>query len=171
MQRDQRAAFELMFRSYYAEVCDHIHRYISETEIVQDVAQEIFTELWRKRDNLEITGSYGVYLYRMAGSRALNYIRDNKKHWFSDESGLIAEETPLATPDSTLQASELSEIITKAIDSLPERCRIVFMLSRYDGMTNAQIASHLEISVKTVENQMTKALRVLRNVVKVYNRE
>ncbi len=166
-----RAAFELLFRSYYAEVCDHIHRYIKDTQVVQDVAQEIFAELWRKRSNLEISGSYGVYLYRMAGSRALNHIRDNKKHWFADESGLIGEEAQDSTPIETLQASELSEIITKSIDSLPDRCRVVFMLSRYDGMSNAQIAEQLEISVKTVENQMTKALKVLRNVVSEYNKK
>ena len=158
----------MLFTSYYGEVCNHIYRYINDQDTVRDVAQELFTELWTKRDTWNVTTSIGAYLHRMAGSRALNYIRDHKKHQHSDDTGLSKEPAKQKSPDADLITSELSEIVTLTVNALPDRCRTVFMLSRYENMTNAQIADALDISVKTVENQMTKALRTLKEAVKKY---
>jgi len=168
MRSNPRKGFELLFHAFYNEVCRHVYRYIPNQSIVEDIAQELFAELWTKRDALNITVSPGAYLHRMAVSRSLNYIRDNKKHMYESEEALKSSPSKLSSAHEELSANELSAVITQAIDSLPNRCRIVFMLSRFEDMSNAEIGKELDISVKTVENQMTKALKVLRSAIQVF---
>jgi RNA polymerase sigma-70 factor (ECF subfamily) len=150
---------------YYAEVCRHVYRYIPNQSTVEDIAQELFTELWSKREALDIKVSPGAYLHKMSVTRALNYIRDNKKHKYESDDALKSRASKQALVDDKMSANELSDVINKTIDALPERCRLVFMLSRFENMSNAAIGKELDISVKTVENQMTKALKVLRKAV------
>jgi RNA polymerase sigma-19 factor, ECF subfamily len=168
MRSDPQQGFELLFHAFYAEVCRHIYRYVPNRSVVEDIAQELFAELWTKRDTLNISISPGAYLHRMAVTRSLNYIRDNKKHLYESDDALKISPSNMSTAHEELSATELSVVITQAIDSLPDRCRHVFMLSRFEDMSNAAIAKELDISVKTVENQMTKALKVLRNAVDIY---
>jgi len=158
----------MLFHAYYPEVCRHIYRYIPNQSAVEDIAQELFTELWAKRKGLNITVSPGAYLHRMAVTRSLNYIRDNKKHVYVSDDALKTSPSKMHSVDEELIATELSVAITKAIDSLPERCRLVFILSRFEDMSNAAISKELDISVKTVENQMTKALKVLRRAIEKF---
>lgn len=160
----------MMFQGYYEEVCRHIMRYVPNPRIAEDVAQDMFGELWSKRTTIEINTSVGAYLHRMAVSRSLNYIRDNRKHLHSSDEGLLREEADIPRQDDILAASELEEVIMIAIDNLPLRCRQVFMLSRFDNMTYQEIASTMDISVKTVENQMIKALKTLRQTVSAFQR-
>lgn len=146
----------------------HVYRYIPNRLMAQDVAQDLFVELWTKRDKLEISSSAGAYLHRMAVSRALNHIRDNKKHRHADVSQMRAVQASQPAPGDLMDARSMEQMITDVIDALPERCRQVYMLSRFEQMTNAQIADSLEISVKTVENQMTKALKTIREAIEKY---
>ncbi len=168
MRSNPQKGFEMLFHTFYGEVCRHIYRFIPNQTVVEDIAQELFTELWTKRETLNIKISPGAYLHRMAVTRSLNYIRDNKKHMFVSEEALESSPSKLHSVLEELSATALSAVITKAIDTLPERCRIVFMLSRFENMSNAEIGKELDISVKTVENQMTKALKVLRIAVDIF---
>ena len=171
MKNKPREGFTALFRTYYEEVCSHIFRYVKDARVSEDVAQELFSELWTKRETLEIQKSPGAYLHRMAVTRALNYIRDNKHHLYSTEDELRTVKASTVQPDELIESDQLSILINGAIDDLPERCRQVFMLSRFDGMKNSEIATELDISIKTVENQMTKALKSLRIVVKNFQKE
>lgn len=168
MRSKPQKGFEMLFHAYYPEVCRHIYRYIPSQSVVEDIAQELFAELWTKRKALNISLSPGAYLHRMAVTRSLNYIRDNKKHTHVNEEALKSSPSKVHSALEELSATELSSVITQAIDSLPERCRLVFMLSRFEDLSNSQISKELDISVKTVENQMTKALKVLRVAVEKY---
>ena len=168
MLSNPQEGFERLFHAFYSEVCRHIYRYIPNQSVVEDIAQELFAELWTKRKDLNISISPGAYLHRMAVTRSLNYIRDNKKHAHVSDEALKSSPSNTHLAHEELSAKELSAAITKAIDSLPERCRLVFMLSRFEDMSNAQISKELDISAKTVENQMTKALKVLRKAVEVF---
>lgn len=168
LKANPRAGFTLMFDEYFEEVCRHIFRYVPDIRIAQDIAQDLFVELWTKRDKLNITSSPGAYLYRMAVSRALNHIRDNRRHVHSDVTVLRTVSVNAPEPGQVMDADSLNSIVTVAIDNLPERCRQVFMLSRFEDMSNAQIADALDISVKTVENQMTKALRAIKEAIEKY---
>jgi len=158
-----------IFEKYYEEVCSHIYRIIPVNETCEDIAQSIFLELWKKRRNMDIRTSIGAYLHKMALSRALNYLRDNKKHKHEPEESLGSyhiDDNPLRK----LMDNELHAVIQRTIDKLPARCRAVFVLSRFEGMSYQEISRALDISPKTVENQISKALLLLRSAVQNYDR-
>lgn len=164
-----KGAFELIFRQHYPFVCNVIFRYVPDRSKVEDIAQELFAELWQKRDNLHIHTSLGAYLRRMAISRALNYLRDTRKY-NTDELDQEAETIRDLTyqAPSALQQLEEEDIkkrLDTAIHSLPEKCRVVFIMSRYEELSYAEISQELNISVKTVENQIGKALKILRSAI------
>jgi RNA polymerase sigma-70 factor (ECF subfamily) len=155
-------ALDNLFRAHYTYLCQAVFRVIGDRNLAEDLVQEVFYELWRKRATLTIQQSLRAYLKRAAVNRTLNYIRDQRLI-VDDESALpydLASEQVGVVQQ--LEADELQEQIEAAISELPERCRLVFGLSRFEEMSNKEIAAHLDISVKTVENQMTKALRMLR---------
>jgi RNA polymerase sigma-70 factor (ECF subfamily) len=165
LKRDPDSGIELIFRQYYNIVCQKIYRIIPDHTITEDIAQEIFIELWNKRSSLEITKSISAYLNKMAVSRSLNYIRDQKKHRHSGEDALQSVKNKQSDIQSIMQAEELADKIKLSIESLPERCRRVFILSRYEKMSHREISEKLGISTKTVENQITKALNVMRQSI------
>lgn len=167
---DPDRALGYMFDRYYQEVCRHIYRIIPVREITEDIAQSIYMELWRKRRDLDIRTSVGAYLHRMAVSRSLNYIRDHKRfqHGKEDEMASFQDRGP--GPLQEMIDSELQSVINAAIESLPERCRLVFVLSRFEEMSYREIGEALDISVKTVENQISKALQILRSTLSDYDR-
>ena len=160
---------EQMFKQHYAFVCNVIHMYVRDRTKTEDIAQEIFAELWIKRDQLLIHTSVPAYLRRMAVTRSLNYIRDTKRHAW-EELETTTEFDPVssgyqADAIQQMEAAELKVALDAAIEALPEKCRMVFQLNRQEEMSYAEVASHLGISVKTVENQIGKALKLLRMAI------
>jgi len=170
LRKDPDQAMPRIFESYYREVCQHVYRIIPVRETCEDIAQSIFMELWKKRRELDIRTSIGAYLHKMSLSRALNYIRDNKKHQHNDEEYLAEQPVLTGNPLQALTDKELQEVIQTAIDGLSPKCREVFMLSRFEGLSYLEISRALDISPKTVENQIGKALMRLRLAVQNYNR-
>jgi len=160
LQSDTELAVELLFRRYYAYVCRNVVRIVEQTTVAEDIAQEVFFEIWRRKDAVHIT-SVRAYLRRAARNKALNYVRDQKMQ-FEEEENTSQLQSPAAGMQRQLEAEELQELIDQTIDELPERCRLVFVLSRYEHLTYQEIANQLDISVKTVENQISKALKHLR---------
>jgi RNA polymerase sigma-70 factor (ECF subfamily) len=160
-------ALEILFREYYPSVCRVILNVIPDPGIAEDIAQEVFFELWKKRDRIEVISSFGAYLRRAARNRALNYIRDRKINP-AGEDQLPQLEAVQTSVDQAIEMQDLQALIDQAIDQLPERCRLVFTLSRFEDMSYQQIADELDISIKTVENQISKALRLLREALGPY---
>lgn len=161
-------ALDNLFRAHYTYLCQAVFRVIGDRNLAEDLVQEVFYEVWRKRATLTINQSLRAYLKRAAVNRTLNYIRDQRLI-VDDESAMpfdLASDQVGAVQQ--LEVEELQEQIEAAISDLPERCRLVFGLSRFEEMSNKEIAAHLDISVKTVENQMTKALRLLREKLTPY---
>jgi len=162
-------SIEQLFKQYYPFVCSVIRPYVKDKAITEDIAQELFTELWVKRDQLTIHTSVPAYLRRMAVSRALNYIRDSKKHDWDELDASIETAPGLSGPSANvlqhMEEAELKKRIHAAIDNLPEKCQITFLLSRREEMSYAEIAEHMDVSIKTVENQIGKALKLLRLAV------
>lgn len=163
-QSSPEQAIEVLFREYYTEVCRAVIRIIPDPVIAEDIAQEVFFELWRKREVLNITSSFGAYLRRAARNRSLNYIRDRKINPEPEEK-LPQASGFQADANQKLEAQDLQKVIDQVIENLPERCRLVFSLSRFEDMSYQEIADHLGISIKTVENQISKALRLLREAL------
>lgn len=163
---DDEAAMEVLFNRHYALVSYSIYNLVKDSMTTEDLAQEVFMEIWKRRDSLVINTSLKAYLRRSAINKTLNYLRD-KKNWKNEELSEIQLEIS-AEPGKTLEANELEKIVGQAIEQLPERCQLIFKLSRVEEKSYQEIADELEISIKTVENQIVKALRMLRDALRPY---
>ena len=129
--------------------------------MAEEIVQNVFFKLWEKKDRLTINESIKAYLYRSVYNESLNYLKHRKvADWF------MASALPQSYTDvdafNQLAAKELEAHLAKALNELPEKCRTVFQMCRYEQLKYSEIAGELQISVKTVENQMGKALRLLR---------
>lgn len=156
-------ALDYLFSEYYDLLCQRVSHIIKDREYAEDIVQEIFMNIWKKRETLEIKISLKAYLLRSAMNRSLNYIRDNKVKFQEIEFDL--EDSSLSI-QLTLEKNDFEARINAYIDMLPPKCKAVFVLNRFDQMKYKEIAEMLNISVKTVENHIAKALAFLR--IKVY---
>ncbi|MEO1517201.1 MAG: RNA polymerase sigma-70 factor [Bacteroidota bacterium] len=163
-EQDSERAIDLLFRQYYKFLCRVIYRLLPDTGTAEDLAQEVFFDLWRRKDRLNINSSLKAYLRRSAINKSLNYIRDQKMK-FEEEGAHPEMRSRQLDGQQQLEASELEQRIHRAIEGLPERCRLIFMLSRFEDMSYREIATQLDISMKTVENQISKALKILQAAV------
>ena len=167
LQTNDRAVLRELFEAHYPSVCGAVHRLVGDRGVTEDLAQQVFIRFWEKRNQINITTSPGAYLHRMAINEALAFLRSKKNR--SPEE--ITPTTPMgAAPDveqGVLQ-NELQAQILRAVNTLPPRCRAVFQLSRFEEMSYQEIADELGISIKTVEHQIGKALRVMREQLKPY---
>jgi RNA polymerase sigma-70 factor (ECF subfamily) len=150
--------FEQLFRELFKPLCRFSLTYVRDLDEAKGLVHEVFVGVWEKFDSLPVDTNYRSYLYAAVRNRSLNYIRDKKKQVMLEN----VPEAHLAEVNSTMEASELEREIEMGIQMLPEKCRIVFELSRSEGLKYAQIAEKMGISVKTVEAQMSKALGVLK---------
>ncbi len=161
------SAAEALFKKYYSDVCYAVYRIIPDVARSEDIAQEVFLEIWRKKDTLNIKTSVKAYLKRAGVNKALNYIRANKVK-FEDDDSYEMQTLSIRDHSSDIEAQDLQNIVDEAIESLPPKCRTVFSLSRFEELSYKEIAEKLDISVKTVENQIGKALKILRLAVEAY---
>ena len=167
LQTDDDTVLKSLFQQHYLSVCKSIHRLVRDKATTEDIAQGVFIKFWEKRKQLNITSSVAAYLHRMGMNEAISFLR-RKKYFEPEEVIEHAVPNNLYSGEEQLLQTELQEKITEAINSLPPKCRAIFQLSRFEGLTYQQIATKLDLSIKTVENQMGKALRVLRERMKGY---
>jgi RNA polymerase sigma-70 factor (ECF subfamily) len=149
--------FEELFRSHFKGLTHFAVTYVKDGEAAREIVQEAFLNLWEKRTGIDLSKPVKSYLATSVRNRCLNYLRDNKKY----SSDLLAIENAAEQPDKMVEA-EIREKIAGSIGELPEKCREIFVLSRSENLKYQEIADRLQISVKTVEAQMSKALQHLR---------
>ena len=155
------AAYDTIFRTWYPALVRVAGAILKDSDVAEEVVQDVMVELWRRRHVLDADVTLRAYLLRAVKNRSLNHLRHLKvrRDTTGDVEALYDE--PVAA-DQPVVAQELSEAVQKALAELPPRCREVFDLSRVHGLKYSEIAESLGISQKTVEAQMGKALRVLR---------
>jgi len=159
------AGFEILFKKNFKDLCRFASRYIKDTETAKEIVQDSFVSLWEKRENLDINLQLRSYLMTSVKNKCLNYIRDNKKFIGLPEMENYDFES--ANYDY-LEPDELNTKIETAISELPQKCREIFTMSRYENLKYQEIADKLFISVKTVEAQVSKALQHMRNKLSEY---
>jgi len=137
----------------------------------EEIVQGIYVYFWENREKINIEISVESYLLRATKYKSLNYIRNKKIRGTIHEKLYEFAETSYEMPLSVISTGQLREIIEKSVNSLPERCREIYILGKEKNLTYKEIASELNISVKTVENQMGKALKKLREMLKPYYEE
>ncbi len=159
-------ALRRIFDRYYAALLGDVYRIVPDEDTCHDLAQEVFVELWKKRSELDIHTSLRAYLRRAAVNRALNYLKSSRRFSFDDPDSL-ANSADTSERDISVKHEQdtLEEALHAAIDTLPEKCRLVFSLSRFEHMSHREISDQLGISVKTIENQITKAMKLLRQIL------
>jgi RNA polymerase sigma-70 factor, ECF subfamily len=161
-QLGDEASFERMFKTHYARLCAFAATMIEDRDEAEEVVQTMFCRLWEQRDALDINISVQAYLFRSVRNACLNYIKKMQiRETYKVMNLENLNQNPAYQPDRATH-SELSKKIEQAIADLPEQCRLVFKLSRFEELKYKEIAEQLGISIKTVENQMGKALKVLR---------
>lgn len=156
-----------LFELYYEELCMYAYKLHENKDTAEEIVQEVFLYLWEKRESVEIKTSAKSYLLKAVKNKSINFFKTRyAKCSFSEiDHNIIATNTENYSKNNF---NELSKLTRQAINSLPERCAVIFKLSRNFNMTYKEIAEHLDISVKTVENQMTIALKRIRMYLDKY---
>ncbi|AMR31552.1 hypothetical protein A0256_08990 [Mucilaginibacter sp. PAMC 26640] len=161
-------AYEWLFNRYYAKLTFFANRFVNDIAIAEEITGEVFFVLWEKRDQLKIKSSISAYLYGMTKNRCINFLKHQKiENLYLNyllKNNLV--DTCAADTEAGYNDKELAQQIQFAVDSLPEKCRQVFMMSRYEDMKYRDIAAKLSISSKTVERHMSIALERLRKILK-----
>lgn len=157
----ENSGLESLFKKYYTFLVRFSLQIVKKEDAAEDIVQEVFIKLWDKKDTLEGVQNIKAYLFQATKNSSLNWIKSKKNNndsidlvEFSHDSGNNIEEQ--------LAFEETQDKINKALSLLPEKCREVFLLSRNEGKSYKEIADDLSISIKTVENHMGKALKILR---------
>lgn len=154
---------QIAFRHLFYQYADSLERfityYIHDREKSQDLVLDIFTYIWENRQNFEIKQTLKAYLFQAARNKSFTYIRDKKIPVYLEEmEGMEI----VQNYDSELELQELHHLIEEAVSLLPDKCREIFRKSREENLTNKEIAGQLYISEKTVEGQITIALKKIR---------
>jgi RNA polymerase sigma-70 factor (ECF subfamily) len=159
--KDDEEAFASIFRTHYSPLVGAAQAMLGDRGRAEEVVQDVLLELWRRRHTIAIESTLRAYLQRATRNRALNVVRHEK---VTQRMAPLAAEEPVVRPTELggLVEGEIDRALHEAVTHLPARCREVFELSRVQGLRYAEIAETLGISVKTVEAQMGKALRILR---------
>jgi len=167
MQRGDESAFDTLFRAFYAPLCRYACSLTNgDMDEAEDVVQQVFVKLWEQRAALEVQWSVKAYLYKMVHNRCLNRLRDARiRERYKAHHAEELEQGHLPQPGAE---TELNERIQQALATLPTECRRVFELSRFEELKYREIADQLGISIKTVETQMGKALRLMRTELADY---
>lgn len=160
--------FETYFKRYYTPIGMYVLRMCGDTAEAEDIVQETFSAAWEKFAHEGLPEYFRAYLYRTAHNITINHLRLNTPER-TDISLRDIDETELT--DEAIDTSERDARLWLAISRLPDRCRKVFLLSKRDGLSHAEIAEELDISVKTVENQITKAFKSLRSTLQPSGRK
>lgn len=170
VERDDQRSFKIFFDYYYARVLNYITYLIGSKQIAEDVALEVFLNFWNHRKNISSSNRIANYLLVTAKHLVINYIAKNKHIKYISFEGLeIQEKICYNNPENDLIGAELQQVLVQAVVSLPEKCRIIYQLVKEENLKYKEVAELLDISVKTVENQMGIALAKLRKAIEQAN--
>lgn len=164
LKAGNQSAFKQLFDQNFLALCQHLYRIVPDNQLSEDIAQEVFIQFWNKRDSIQIHSSIIGFLKISGRNKLLNHLRIKNIKWDDLEPNLTIVSNESNAHDN-MEYVEFETKVHQIIDLLPPRCRTIFALSRFEELTYRQIADNLGISVKTVENQMSKALKFLRNQI------
>lgn len=168
LQKGDEQVFEKVFKDYYERLCNYANTFVNDMDEAEEMVQSTFLTLWEKRENIGIHTSVKSYLYQAVHNQSLNKIKHLQVR--QAHSDYIKQQAAAGSFDvnQNFLSEELEQQINAAIETLPTQCQTVFRLSRFENLSYAEIAEYLDLSVKTIENHMGKALRILREQLKDY---
>lgn len=155
-------AFEKIFKSHFKNLLAYSCTMLREEAAAEEVVQNVFYKLWERHQQLNISGSVAAYLYRAVHNESLNYLKHKKVVSIYQSQSARDMKAQSDSASKRVFLKDLEAKLHQALNELPEQCRIIFQMSRFEELKYREIADRLDISVKTVENQMGKALKQLR---------
>lgn len=167
MKGGNEGAFDFFFKYYYPGLCVFAQRKIHiPIEDAKNIVQDVFVKFWNDREKIDIKYSVRSYLFTSVKNKCLDFIK--KPHQLDSGEAFPGNFSTGDEPYEMYVLSELQQLFNESLQKLPDHCRAIFELSRFEMKKNAEIASILNISEKTVENQMTKALKILKRELHDY---
>lgn len=160
LQQGDEHALTLLYRRHWQSLFLTAYQVLKDREACKDLVQELFTEVWQKASGIRLTGSFKAYLANSIRYKVFRYIRQNpvREEWFEQ----LTERMQTPSPESELAVKELQALLNALVNALPEKCAQIYRMSREQQLSYKEIAGRLNVSVKTVENQINIALRRLR---------
>jgi len=160
--------FEKLFREHFTALCYFAQKYLGDIDSSKEIVHNVFIKIWENRTEFDWEKPAKSYLFTSVYNRSLNYLRDSRKFVSTDSAGFQNNPGDNSPFTDSMEVAELESRIKLALAKLPEKCREVFELNRFEGKKYTEVAEQLNISVKTVETQMSKALKVLKEELKDY---
>ncbi|TCK80832.1 RNA polymerase sigma-70 factor [Albibacterium bauzanense] len=155
--------FEELFKAHFKALYAYAYTFLKDELAAEEIVQNLFMRLWEKKEDLMVHTSIKAFLYRSVYNDSLNYLKHQKvKLKYQQHQVYVMKDESSEASSSRVQLKELEERLHEALSRLPEGCRTVFQMSRFEELKYREIADRLNISIKTVENQMGKALKLLR---------
>ena len=160
-------AFKELFCAYCQPLIRFALRFVNDVTTAEDVVQDIFLKIWLNRQQLNPTLNIKSYLYVAVKNQAL---KQRRQQGVRSQGNMIMHLSHqyIPTPEETLNTKEIETTVFQAIKELPDKCRLIFSMNRFDGLTYAEIAEILDLSIKTIETQMGRALKHLRDKLDQY---
>ena len=166
IREGSKKAFRTVYDAHYKLMLGVGINIIKDTDSAKEVVQEVFYQFWKNKEKLKETIAIRNYLKRAVINRSINHIKYNSR--FTGDEVLENSYSTSITPERELETKELKEVIDTAVANLPEKARVIFILRRQEGLSLKEIAAQLEISPKTVENQITRSLKLLKAEIEPY---
>ena len=160
--------FNELFNRYYDELCRIVLPVVKDRDVAEDVVQDVFVKMWVRRNEIEINTTFKAYLYKAVVYRALDHFRKQKT------ANRVVNELKVIYPQShnnvgnNIEEKELLQAINLGMDKMSDNMRMIFQLSRFSGLKNREIAEQMDISIKTVESNMGKALKLMHEYLKPF---
>lgn len=161
-QRYDDVAFEQLFKTHYKALHAYANVILKEEDLAEEIVQGMFLKFWEKRELLQVQSSIKAYLYKCIYNDCMNHLKHEKIKLKHQEFTYHTMNTHQEPASAKAELTELEHNLQGALNELPEQCRTIFQMSRFEELKYREIADQLGLSIKTVENQMGKALRVLR---------
>jgi RNA polymerase sigma-70 factor (ECF subfamily) len=161
-------AFDYLFNFYYPGLIVYANKFLADNHLAQEIVQGVFLKLWQDRRYIEINSSVKSYVFRSVRNKCLDILKHRKIEDEYARKVLDEQEPSNENTWDTYVESELYLILIREIEKLPPECQKIFRYSRIRNLTNREIAEKFDLSIKTVENQISKALKVLRSALKEY---
>ena len=162
IRRNDYVSYNKLFERYYGRLCQYVYSLLMDKSDTEDIVQELFLNIWKNRERIEIKENVGGYLYKMAKHLALNHLRS--KVYFNN---LSETQDQLSYEDDRVESEEFRIALYSSIDHLPDRCKEVLLLHRIKGLKQKEISEKLDVSIKTIKNQIWISLQKLRRCLEL----
>ena len=168
IHHDDAHAFEYLFDIFYEKLIRIGHYYLEREELAEDAVSEVFYALWSNRKKFSKVENIENYLFTMTKNKCLTILRNRNKLVYGENKMDFSQQIVLQNPESNLISEEFVTFYNQRIQEIPPKCKLVYLMVKEDGMKYREVSDILNISVKTVENQMTKAIAHIRKCISMY---